>query len=82
MERKISYGEKQKLTHLGYDVKQQVAGNQLLSAWETLEEATGLSGPHPCLSADGIHLLGAQDPVYLNATCRPVYSRVRQRNQI
>ena len=42
MERKILYGKGKKLTHLGYDVKQQVAGNQLLSAWETLEETTGL----------------------------------------
>ena len=38
--------------------------------------------PFLCLSADGNHLLGAKDPVYLYASCRPVCPNVRQQFQM
>ena len=48
------------------DTRLQVAGNRLQHAWETLdgynEHDPQRSRSHLCLSADGNHLLGAQDP--------------------
>ena len=62
----------ERLRVLEYDTEQQVAGNHLLYAWETLvgdmSSAGNGSRSRVCLSAGGNHLLGAKGPGYLNAT--------------
>ena len=66
---------------LEYYTEQQVPGKHLLCAWETLENNYELSlyrlHSLPCLSAGGIHLLGAKDPEYLFATLQQPPTPIR-----
>lgn len=56
-------------------------GKHLLCAWETLEKDTELNlcwlHSFLCLSAGGIHLLGAEDPEYLFATLQQPPTPIR-----